>query len=160
MHMFQRLLSVLSGRSKKPMPDFRFVVDHYVSIDKFLIAPEELTQRLGLTPTSTHCVGDRLSTRRNWISNGWELEAQSLDVDTAGMSQHGWEGMVDLVKTLHERLDVVHAICPPGEVSFKTIIRTDHACPTVGLELETSQRIVELGATWYATIWPTTFDDE
>jgi hypothetical protein len=142
------------------MPDYRWQVDHYVSIDKFEITPEELTRRLEITPTEAFRKGDRRSSKRTWQWNVWRLEAPSLDSDTAGMNQHGMAGLIELVSKLHERLTVVRSVCPPGELHFTTIIMTDSDCPSLGLDYETSRRVVELGATWSATIWPISFEDD
>lgn len=142
-----------------PMPGFRFEIDHDVTILKFDVSPEEVTRRLGLTPTKTFRAGDALSHKRKWQWNGWRLEVSSLDVDTAGMNRDGFSGLDKLVAQLHNRLEIVQSLCPPGEISFTTIIATDHTCPSVGLDSETNRLIVELGATWHATIWLTSFDE-
>jgi hypothetical protein len=141
------------------IPDFRFQVDHDVTILKFDVSPEEVTRRLGLIPTKTFRAGDALSHIRKWQWDGWVLEAPSLDVDTEGMNRDGFSGLDELVAKLHSRLEIVQSLCPPGEISFMTIIATDHTCPSVGLTSQTNRLIVELCATWHATIWPTSFDD-
>jgi len=142
------------------IPDFHFQVDHDVTILKFDVSPEEVTRRLGLTPTKTFRAGDALSHKRKWQWNGWVLEAPPLDVDIAGMNCDGFSGLDELVAKLHDRLEIVQSLCPPGEISFTTIIATDHTCPSVGLNFQTNRLIVELGATWHATIWPMSFDDD
>jgi hypothetical protein len=142
------------------IPDFRWQVDHYAWFNKFEITPEGLTRRIELTPTKTFRQGDLVSSKRPWPWHHWQLEAPSLELDTPGMNRHGKAGLIELVSKLYERIAVVRSVCPQGELHFETIISTDSACPSLGLDYETSRRIVELGATWSATIWPTSFEDD
>jgi hypothetical protein len=119
----------------------------YFALDGDDLDPDEVTEFLGIEPTSIRRKGSKVPGKIPKM-NSWELSTDNIvndDIDVFEMSTeiiNKLKAKKDLILQAKERFNIL----PRFEVILLFSMKEEHSTPAIGFEVETVEFLGEIGA--------------